>query len=133
QWLRPGRRLAAGHAEHPLADLPDDAGLFRDWNEFQRRNFAPLRVLPAQERFESNDGLAANILLRLVDEPQLAARDRVGQIVFQHATVAPGGAPRRLEISIGPASFGLGAGERGGAVGERRLPVGRVLRTTWGA
>ena len=45
QRLRPRGRFAAGFAEHPFADLHDQAALLGDWNEGRGRNHAALRIV----------------------------------------------------------------------------------------
>jgi hypothetical protein len=86
-------------------------------------------VRPAQQGLETDDFAAGDILLRLVDEPQLAARDRIAQVVFQKAAVSDRGAHRRFEESIGSSPFILGAIERGIGVGEHGMPISGVIGT----
>ena len=88
----------------------------------------PRRVLPAQQSLKADDPAVADILLRLVDEPQLFAGDRVAQVVLQETAIANGGAHRGFEEPIGSASLVLGAVECGIGVREQRLPIGRVIR-----
>ena len=84
---------------------------------------------PPQQGFETGDFAAGDVLLRLVDEAQLAARDRIAQIVFQKAAVADRGAHRRLEKSIGSSPFVLGTIERGVGVSEQGMPIGGIVGT----
>ena len=53
--LVPARRLAAGGAQHPFADLQDQAALLGDRDEDRRRDGAALGMLPAQQRLEADD------------------------------------------------------------------------------
>src|SRR2546430_10203256 len=58
---------------HPFADLKNDAGIFGDWNEFRRRDLPACRMPPAQQSLETDDPAGADILLRLVDQPQFVS------------------------------------------------------------
>jgi hypothetical protein len=127
QILRPRRGLLAGFAEHPLAHLQDDAALLCNRNEDVGRNVAAGRMLPAQQRLESDGFAGADILLRLVDEPKLVARDGVAQLELEQAPVADLGAHGRFEEAIGGAPVFLGAVERGVRVVEQRLAIGRIV------
>ena len=81
----PGRRLAAGGAQNPFADLQDQAALFGDRDEDIGRDGAALGMLPAQQRLEAEDLAGRQVLLRLIGEAQFAARNRMQQIVLDDA------------------------------------------------
>ncbi len=129
QRVGPGRRLAACRPKHPLADLKDHAGIFRNRNELDRCNFPPRRVLPAQQSLKADDPVVTDILLRLVDEPQLTIGNRIAQVVFQQTAVAHRRAHRSLEESIGSSPLILGAVKRGIGMGQQGVPIGGVVRT----
>ena len=84
-------------------------------------------MLPAQQGFETGHGLVMHALLRLIDQPQLVARDRQTQIMLQHPAFTDRGAHRRLEEAIGVAAVGLGAVERGIGVAEQGLAIDGVV------
>jgi len=63
---------------------------------------------PTDQGFEAEHLAAADLLLRLVDEVELVARDRLAQLVLHHALVAGLGSHRGLEIAICILAFGLG-------------------------
>ena len=86
-------------------------------------------MLPAQQGLEAGDGLAPNVLLRLIHQAQFVARDREPQIMFQQSAFADLGAHPCFEETIGVAAFALGAVERGVGMGEKRLTIRRVVRT----
>src|SRR5580704_14809266 len=77
QGSGPGRRLAARRPQHPFANLENDAALLRHRDEFGGWNFAPRRMLPAQQSLEADDLAVTDVLLGLVDEPQLSSGNRV--------------------------------------------------------
>ena len=109
QRPRPGRGVAAGCLHDPVPDLQDCAGLFGNRDEDGGRNLAACRVLPAQQGLEAGRGLALDILLRLIGQPQFVARDRKTQIMFEQPAFANLGAHAGLEEAIGVAALGLGA------------------------
>src|SRR5438046_2156110 len=49
------RRPAAGFAQHPFADLQDEARLLRRLDEFRRADEAAMRVLPAHQGLVRHD------------------------------------------------------------------------------
>ena len=51
----PGLELAAGLAQHPRAELHDEAGLLGQRDEVLRQQPAELRVLPAEQRLDPVD------------------------------------------------------------------------------
>ena len=57
-------------------------------NEGGGGDLTPCRVVPAQQGFEAGDGLAADVLLRLIHQPQLPARDCETEVVFQQPALA---------------------------------------------
>src|SRR5579883_660754 len=87
QRARPRRRLAAGLAQYPFADLLDGAALLGDRNEQARRNEAAARMAPARQGLEA-EYLARHIRLRLVMDAQLPQRDRGVELVPQRAALA---------------------------------------------
>src|SRR3979411_2059147 len=129
QWFSPGRRFAASRPKHPLSDLRNDTALLRNRNEFDRRNISSRGMIPAQQSLEADDPAVGDVFLRLVDEMQLSPGDGIAEVVLQKAAIPHGGAHRSFEESIGPTSFILGAVERGIGMGEKRLPLRRVVRT----
>ena len=56
---RPGRGLGAGGAQHPFAELVDQAGVLRDRDEFGRRDHAAFGMAPAQQRLAAGHLVAA--------------------------------------------------------------------------
>src|SRR5690606_20081936 len=65
--VAPGARLAAGLAQHPVADAHDVAGDLRVRDEVVRAHLAQLRVVPADQRLGGDDAAAGELDLRLVD------------------------------------------------------------------
>ena len=61
----------AGAADDPFADLVDQPGLLGDRYEFARRHQSALGMLPAQQRLEAGDAVAAKVEERLEHQKQL--------------------------------------------------------------
>src|SRR5207244_11843474 len=72
---RPRGRFAAGLPQHPFTDLDDQTAFFGDRNEGLRWDKSPLRMLPAQQRLESDD-FSTDRRLWLIVQFELALRDR---------------------------------------------------------
>ncbi len=75
----PFGQLLARALQHPGADRDNQAGVLRDRDELHRRDVAQFAVVPAQERFRADCAAAPAIDDRLVDETQLARRQRAAQ------------------------------------------------------
>ncbi len=67
--------LAAGHLQHLLSDLHDEAGFLRNRDEFARRDGA-LAVRPAQQRFGAANLVRREVDLGLVGKLEAAVLDR---------------------------------------------------------
>ena len=80
--ILPGLGLAAGLPQHPVADWQDQPAFFRQRDETIRRNAPEFGVVPAQQAFETDDGAAGDVYLRLVVEGQFPAQQDPAQIVF---------------------------------------------------
>ena len=76
----PACSLSAGLAQRPLAYRHDEAGCFAGWDKIDRRNLAPLRMVPAQQR------LAAADLIRLQVENWLVVQLEFACSEYVHAT-----------------------------------------------
>ena len=74
-------------SQYPLADRKNNATLFGDRDELRRRNIAACWMRPAQQRLKAYDIAGPDVLLRLVHQPQLIARDRIAEIVFEKTAV----------------------------------------------
>ena len=90
------RAWQAGLPQHPLADARDQPGLLGQPQELARLDHAALGVVPADQRLEADDLAAAQVDLRLVEEPELALLDgplevglgaRAGAHAAAHAVV----------------------------------------------
>ena len=109
---RPGLAVEAGAAQHPGAELDDQAAVLGDGDEFARRNFAAGRVRPAAERFDADHGLAALVDDRLVQQLQAIVLDRLAQVAFEQLAVGQVGIHRRVVDAGAVAALVLGAVER---------------------
>ena len=69
----PLSQLFANRGDHPFADRDDQAGVLQNRDEFHRCDQTPLRMLPAQQRFESTDFAARDVRLRLVMDQEFTA------------------------------------------------------------
>ena len=92
----PGRRLAAGFAQRPFADLDDHAVLLGERDEGRSAARAPcFGCCQRDQRLEAED-LAVDLGLRLIVQAQLVAGDGRAQIVLQRVALAQ--APVHLGI-----------------------------------
>ena len=85
----PARGLGARLADHPVADLVDQAGILDDRDEQVGRNVAARRMAPAQQRLAPDLDAARGIDDRLIGQRQPVAR---GARCGRH--VRAGGDPR---------------------------------------
>ncbi len=116
QRPRPGRRLAAGGAQNPFAELDDDAALLGQRDEGAGRDHALARMMPAHQRLEAGD-LAVDMRLRLIVQREFArARWRC----------ASPAAARAFHAAAGPSTV-----RRNGSI--RAFPIlrGTARRRRW--
>lgn len=78
---------ATGLAHDPFADRDDQAGFFGDADELIRTDHALLRMIPAQQGFQSLQAAAAQAQLRLVEHFQLVLVQRAAKVVFHEQLV----------------------------------------------
>src|SRR3569623_668933 len=77
--LLPRRGPAAGLFQDPVADRHDEAGLFEQWDEFERVHQPEIGVAPAQQGLETGDVPRREIDLRLEVKTELLALQRAAQ------------------------------------------------------
>ena len=87
--LAPLRLLAQGGFHHPVPQRHDQAGVFRQGNEFTRGHHAVLRVLPAHKGFCPCD-TAGFVHLGLVEQQKLVLPQTVVQFCFQRGAAVHG-------------------------------------------
>nr|WP_235823314.1 hypothetical protein [Azohydromonas sediminis] len=78
--VAPRARLAAGVVNDPRTESADQPVALGQRHEHRRRHEAARRVVPAQQRLGRRDLPAVGVDLRLVQQRQLAACDRVAQV-----------------------------------------------------
>src|SRR5437660_7546534 len=66
-----------GAPEHEFAELDDQPGMLRNWNEPRRRDFTVDGMNPARQRLHAHELLAARIDNWLIDDVQLLVFDRL--------------------------------------------------------
>ncbi len=76
------RRHQCRFLQHPRAELDDEAALLGEGNELGRREEAPLRVLPAHERFDTGAARVGERDDRLEEQSQLVALQRTVERVL---------------------------------------------------
>ena len=127
-WRGPGGGLGAGGSQHPFAEFDDQAGIFRDGDEFGRRDHAALGMAPAQQRLAAGDLVARQIDQRLVVDLEAAVDQRLAQVALHGEPGLGAGIHVGLEEAIGPPPAGLGAVHRQIGVLDQLVEVGAVLR-----
>ena len=120
--------VAAGLAQHPVADLDDQAHLLGDRNELGRRDHAAQRMRPAQQRLAGRDLLGLQVEQRLVVDLEGVVGERVAQVELEAAARLRRDVHVRLEEAPGAALVGLGPIERHVGVLEQVVGVGAVAR-----
>ena len=110
--LRPFRRFPARGFQHELAELVDQAGIFRHRDEIRRADHAALRMTPAQQRLATADLVVAEIDHRLVVNLEPAPGDGLAQFQLERAPRLGARIHARLEEAIGAAAVALGSVQR---------------------
>src|SRR5439155_19164068 len=113
QAVAPDRVLAARRGEHVAPELDDLPRLLGERDEFERRDPAEARMLPAQQRLGALDAAGAQVDDRLVEDVDLAARDRAAQRALDAGARARAGAQCRTGELGGAAAAPPGGGPRG--------------------
>ncbi len=91
------------------AELYDKAGIFRNWNEFGRRNSAAPRVFPTHQCLKARNRAFLQLHNGLVNKADFVALQCPAQVGFKLKLVAADGAeggPERLD-AVAAETFGL--------------------------
>ena len=120
----PGRRIADRGAQHPCADLLDHPAFLGERDELVGPDRPARRMVPAHQRLEAADILAGGADDRLVGDPQLAAVERLAQVVLQHLPVRGLGVHRLFVEAMLAAPGRLGGVERQIGVADHRVGAG---------
>ena len=75
---------ARGFGQSPFADIEDHSCFFQDGDETRRRDQPAIRIVPADERFESFYLAAREADLGLVVEHETMLFQRFAELVFQY-------------------------------------------------
>ena len=126
--IGPGGGLGAGGAQHPIAELVDQAGVFRHGmnsaGEIMPRSGWRQRSSASQPV----DLVAAKIDQRLVVDLEAAVDQRLPQILLHGEPRLGAGIHGRLEEAMGAAAAGLGGIHRKIGVLDELVELGAVLR-----
>src|SRR5690606_38676834 len=85
--LRPARRVGAGAAQRPLAELVDEVRFLGGRDERRRRDVAAIGMLPTHQRLEADDDVILGPDDRLIMQLELVRRERLAQVVDQQAAL----------------------------------------------
>ena len=107
--LRPLHGFHAGLAQDPAAEIDDQAHVFGDRNDIDRRHRAAHRMIPAQQRLAGGDLSRLEIDQRLVEQLELLVRQRLAQVEFQDTARLDDLRQFLAEEAEGTATVGLGA------------------------
>ena len=120
--------VRAGLMEHPLRDVENRPDLLRDSDETVRLDDAQQRMVPAQQRLGGDDPAGLEIDDRLIENGELAARQRLPQIQLEAHPFENARVHRvAVKLCILPARIFRAIHRRVGLFDEFRA-VGRVLR-----
>ena len=90
----PVRGLLAGLLEHPPSDRDDQPVLLGDRDEYVGGDDPASGVAPAQQRLDAGRALGAKIKDWLIDQKQLVALERFGEVQLEREPVLDGGLHR---------------------------------------
>jgi hypothetical protein len=109
----------AGRREHEIPDRSDEPAFLGDPDEIERGNQAARRMTPAHERFDAGrmhrafaSIVRAQAHDRLVDDEQLALRERSAQVDLDAAAARGALLHVRLEYHVAAAAGALGLDHR---------------------
>ena len=95
-----------------MAELVDQAAVFRDRDEFRRRDHAAFGMPPPQQRLAGGDLAVLEIDHRLIVGLEAAVADRLTQFELQASPRLGARIHAGLEEAVGPPSVALGAVQR---------------------
>ena len=99
-----------------------------DGDELHWWDQAPLRVVPAQQRFQTADPVLIEVHQRLIDQPELSARQRHLETLLEQAAVLEGLVHALFEEVVVAPTLALGAIERGIGILEQFSTILSVTR-----
>ena len=102
-------QIGDGHGDDGRAELDDQIGLFGQWHEFGRIEFAQTRMLPTHQRLVAGNLLVSHGVDGLILQRQLALFDGQPQIGFKHGALAAVGAQIGREGQHRVAALAAGA------------------------
>ncbi len=97
-------------------------------DEFRRRHGAALEMLPAHQRLDADDAFTVGGQERLIEHPQLVARQRLRKLALGLAALVQRFLVAGVEHAQRAAAFGARAVERDVGAPQQRLGVVRVFR-----
>ena len=127
-FLLPCTQLGARSADHPLADIDDQARLLGDVNEIARLHQPALWMLPPDERLGAGQDSVVDLSLRLVVQYQLSKLERAIQFTFEFEPRRRGDVHRSRVVLKAVLAFLLRVIHRGVGVLEQRLRLIAVER-----
>src|SRR3954447_1518280 len=82
--FRPFHAFHAGFAQNPAAEIHDQAHVFRNRDDIDRRNGAANRMIPAQQRFTRPYPSRLEIDERLIEQLEFLVGQRLAQVQLQN-------------------------------------------------
>ncbi len=122
-------KLAAGLVEHALAQRHDESGLFGHFDEFDGRDEAAHRVLPAHQGLDARDlGHAARLAGvelndGLVDDEQLVLGQGLSKFALEAGAALRAGLHAGFEDAVASAAVALGFAHGQAGVLQHRLGI----------
>ena len=125
--IRPAGAVGQRPPQHDLAELRHQAALFCERNEHRRRNWTAVRMVPAQQSFDTDDRAAVGRNDRLIVDVKSLQRDRRLQFAQQRSPLGVFGFDLRLEKSHSAAAFPFGRAQRETGTASHFISAGSVL------
>ena len=125
--MAPCGHLPARLADRPQADLLDQADFLGQRNEFRRRDFAKLGVVPARQRFDAIEGAVDGSGLRLIVQLQPVIGDGLAQRRAEDEPLLGKPVHVGTEEAVGGAAGLLGLVHRRIGLLHQRIVIGRIV------
>ena len=124
----PTHGVGARGLEHPGANRQDQADLFRERNEVERRYQSLFRMLPTDQCLDTDDDAAAGVDLRLIDQTEFLVLERPMEFRFQFQAGDGAFGERRSVVLTIVATLGFGSVHGGFGMHQQGFGILAIVR-----